>query len=157
MAGSIPGDALRRVGVASAVLFGIAGGVGVYAFLYADGASYLQDDPSACANCHIMSEQFDAWTKGSHHSVATCNDCHAPHSTLPAKLFVKALNGWNHSVAFTTGRFPDPIRITRLNERVTESACRYCHARLIHGIESTDRAEDAVSCIRCHGDVGHDT
>ena len=102
-------------------------------------------------------EQYDAWAKGSHHSVATCNDCHAPHSTLPAKLFVKGLNGGNHSVAFTTGWFTDPIRITRLNERVTESACRYCHAQLTRQIEPTNREEDAVSCIRCHGDVGHDT
>ena len=92
-------------------------------FGYAEGTSYLSEDPAACANCHIMWHQYAGWTKGSHKAVATCNDCHAPHSSHPAKLFVKGVNGWNHSVAFTTGRFLGPIRITDMNRRVTESAC----------------------------------
>ena len=30
------------------------------------GASYLTDDPAACANCHVMQEHFDAWPRSSH-------------------------------------------------------------------------------------------
>lgn len=29
-----------------------------------------------------MNEQFDGWMRSSHRSVATCNDCHAPHDLI---------------------------------------------------------------------------
>ena len=104
-----------------------------------------------------MWEQYDAWAKGSHQAVATCNDCHAPHSSLPAKLFIKGLNGFNHSVAFTTGRFPDPILIKPMNRGVTEDACRYCHDALTHGIDPAPSDQGRLQCITCHNTVGHDS
>jgi len=42
-----------------AILFGILAGAGGYTFYFAQGASYLTDDPNACVNCHIMREHFD--------------------------------------------------------------------------------------------------
>ena len=62
-----------------AVVLGAALGLGAYTFAYARGWSYMTDDPRACANCHVMNEQYDGWTKSSHRSVAVCNDCHVPH------------------------------------------------------------------------------
>ena len=50
-----------------------------YTFAYARGWAYMTDDPRACANCHVMNEQYDGWIKSSHRSVAVCNDCHVPH------------------------------------------------------------------------------
>ncbi|HEX6063808.1 MAG TPA: NapC/NirT family cytochrome c, partial [Longimicrobiales bacterium] len=61
------------------VLLGMAIGIGAFTFVYARGSSYMTNDPAACANCHIMSEHYAAWTKSSHRAVAVCNDCHAPH------------------------------------------------------------------------------
>ena len=61
-----------------AVAVGSAIGIVGYTFVYAKGYSYLSNDPVACANCHIMNEQYDGWTRSSHHAVATCNDCHTP-------------------------------------------------------------------------------
>src|SRR5688572_17989710 len=62
------------------VAIGGAAGLGAYTFMYAKGASYLTNNPAACANCHIMNDQYDGWIKSSHRSVAGCNDCHTPHS-----------------------------------------------------------------------------
>ena len=62
------------------IVFGLLVGLGLYTFVYARGASYLTNDPAACANCHVMSEQYDGWLKSSHHAVAVCNDCHTPHN-----------------------------------------------------------------------------
>lgn len=140
-------------------LIGSAVGVGTYTFYYAQGASYLTNDAKACANCHVMQDQYDAWVKSSHRNVAACNDCHAPHDSLFAKYFCKGRNGFFHSLAFTTGKHPDPIQITPYNERITERACRYCHADVVHDIDTstTGRTEDQLSCIRCHVDVGHFT
>ena len=45
-------------GILLGVVIGIAVGIGVYTFAYARGWSYLTDNPAACANCHVMREQF---------------------------------------------------------------------------------------------------
>jgi cytochrome c nitrite reductase small subunit len=167
----------QKATIGAALAVGLAAGVGLFTFGYAKGASYLTNDPAACANCHIMSEHFAAWQKGSHKS-ATCNDCHTPHNIV-GKYMTKAQNGFWHSFYFTTGRYPDPLRITERNRRVTEEACRYCHGPIVEAIEpalagaapprmthaglvaeaqsrSGDSHADAqVSCIRCHRYVGH--
>jgi cytochrome c nitrite reductase small subunit len=149
-----------RLWLLIAGISGILSGLGAFTFLYARGYSYLRDDPGACGNCHIMSEHLGAWEKGSHRAVATCNDCHTPHEVL-AKYVVKARNGFWHSFYFTTGRYPDPLRITAPNHRVTEEACRYCHGELTlaieHGMEreATAPTPEPVTCTRCHRYVGH--
>src|SRR5688572_27117399 len=38
-------------------------GLGSYTFAYARGWAYMTDDPRACANCHVMNEQYDGWIK----------------------------------------------------------------------------------------------
>lgn len=139
-----------------ATLVGVTIGIGLYTFLYAKGASYLGHDSAACANCHVMNEQYDGWVKSSHRAVAECNDCHTPHNFV-AKYAVKALNGFRHSWAFTSGRFHEPIRITALNRSVTESACRHCHEDVVRSMDALelDNPNGRISCIRCHGSVGH--
>ena len=145
------------VGVALAVIaiaVGVAIGIGAYTFVYAKGASYLTNDPNACANCHVMREQLDGWIASSHRAVAVCNDCHAPHD-LVGKYATKAINGFWHSVAFTTGRFHEPIAITRRNREVTEGTCRDCHRAIVDAIDARAPHDRPMECIRCHRSVGH--
>ena len=142
-----------------AALFGLAAGVGGYTFVYARGSSYLTDDPAACANCHVMREYYVAWQRSSHRSVAVCNDCHTPHD-LVGKYTTKARNGFWHSFYFTTGNFPDPLRITQGNHEIVEAACRYCHEPIVESIDWSAHAQDApdeerLRCTRCHRYVGH--
>ena len=139
-------------------LVGMTAGVGVFTFHYARGASYFGHEAAACANCHVMREQFDGWIRSSHRSVAACNDCHAPHGLLQ-KFAVKGWNGLRHSIAFTLGDFHEPIAITPLNRRVTEDACRHCHEEVVSAMVAAGRGHgdvtEGLSCIRCHGSVGH--
>src|SRR2546422_11545383 len=79
-------------GILLGAVIGVAIGIGVYTLAYAKGWSYLTDDPAACANCHVMREQFDGWLKSSHRSVATCNSCHTP-ANFVGKYATKASNG----------------------------------------------------------------
>ncbi len=139
---------------ALAILVGAVIGVGAYTFIYAKGYSYLLNDPNACQNCHVMRDQFDGWVKSSHHAAATCNDCHTPHN-LVGKYTTKGLNGFWHSFYFTSGRYPSNIQITERNHRVTEQACRHCHAEMTHAVDTTPGTKNELSCIRCHGGVGH--
>jgi cytochrome c nitrite reductase small subunit len=174
---------MRAAGVAigTAVFVGVAVGLGTFTFVYAKGASYLSTDPAVCANCHIMREHFDAWQRSSHRAVAGCADCHMPHQ-LVGKYAAKASNGFWHSLAFTTGAFPDPLQIKPHNRAITERACRDCHADIVAAIDpvegreaigiraalagtpSSDRPQihdgppdspTRESCIRCHTYVGH--
>lgn len=145
----------RQILVASVglgIALGLAAGVGGFTFAYAKGASYMTNDPTACANCHVMQGHFDAWIKSSHHAVAACNDCHTPKGPI-AKWVTKAENGFWHSVAFTSGKFHEPIQIKARNRAVTERACRKCHQEIVHAIEGGGREE--LSCVRCHASVGH--
>ena len=139
------------------IAIGLAAGIGAYTFVYAKGYSYLSNDPGSCANCHVMNEQYDGWLKSSHHTVATCNDCHTPHDSIIDKYYTKASNGFWHSYYFTTDTFHEPIQITERNRQVTESACRYCHETMVESITVSVNKEhfQEVSCIRCHRSVGH--
>jgi len=133
---------------------GVPGGVGAYTFWYARGASYLTNDPAACANCHVMQSYYDGWLKSSHHKAAVCNDCHTPHDFF-GKYLTKAINGHNHSVAFTLGGFHEPIQITPRNHAITEEACRRCHADIVQAIDRTPAHGSELSCTNCHRNAGH--
>lgn len=171
--------------LAATVAIGLVGGLGAFTFGFARGHSYLTNDPKACANCHVMEDYYAAWTKASHRSAATCNDCHTPHG-LVGKYTTKAYNGFMHSFWFTVGGYPDPIRVTPRNRQITEQACRSCHLELTSAITpgahavggasgadggdagrrtdgrqiaaahaATEGEDRSASCIRCHSTVGH--
>lgn len=142
------------LGLFAASLFGVALGLGTYAFHYAEGTSYLSSNPETCANCHIMWPQYDSWIASSHSAVARCVDCHLPHQ--PVRQWIsKAENGWNHSAAFTLQNFAEPIRIKPRNLDIVQRNCLECHTALVHELLPATVTGEAVSCIHCHRDVGH--
>lgn len=133
---------------------GIILGMAVYTFAFARGHSYLSDNSEACVNCHVMRDQFLSWHKSSHGAVANCNSCHTPPGTL-SKYLTKAQNGVAHAWAFSTGFYPENIRITDRNKEVTVRACIGCHGNVFsHPAPLQDAAKDH-SCLQCHSDVGH--
>ena len=148
--------ARRRTAAAFALAVGAGAvaGLGGYTFVYARGASYLTDDPAACANCHGMQPYLDAWLKGSHRAAATCNDCHTPAGLLP-KYAVKASNGFWHSFYFTTGRYPDRIRLRPSNVAVADAACVKCHGDVAEAMGLPGEVPPGEACVRCHSQVGH--
>ncbi len=137
------------------VLVGVFVGVGGFTFLYAEGFSYLSDDPEVCVNCHIMQPQYDSWQKASHHTAANCVDCHLPHDFF-RKYLAKAENGWHHSKGFTLQDFHEPIMIKGPNAKILQENCLACHADLAHDlVVGVNGFEDEVRCVHCHSDVGH--
>lgn len=166
VAAALAQPALARTLTVLAVLVGIAGGLGLFTFNYAEGLSYFSNDPRECANCHIMNDYLASWQQGPHHGCAVCNDCHTPHALLP-KLLTKADNGWNHSLKFTLGTAGDPIRIRPINKQRLHDNCIRCHADLVteirgarvlklgdeHGM-GVALSRD-IDCVRCHAGVGH--
>jgi cytochrome c nitrite reductase small subunit len=126
---------------------------------YAKGLSYLSTDPRACANCHIMQREYDAWQKASHHTSAVCVDCHLPAAFLP-KYLAKTENGWRHGKLFTTGGFTEPIEVKPEGLAILEDNCVRCHAGLTadrrhHGTPGTRESTGEMPCLHCHATVGH--
>lgn len=148
---------LGGAALASAVALGLMGGLGAYTFDYAEGTSYLSNEPEACVNCHIMRDVYDGWRKGSHHAVAVCNDCHVPQALLP-KLWAKAVHGYRHSRAFTMQDFHEPIQIGRDSLQMVEDNCVRCHRELVNDIlvhPALAAHGEGLSCVHCHSHVGH--
>lgn len=147
--------ARHRRSALAAVLVGLLVGQGAYTFRYAEGLSYFSKDPAACANCHIMQPQYDSWQKSSHHGVATCVDCHLPHTFL-AKYMAKAENGYHHSKGFTLQDFHEPIMIKGKNSQILQDNCLSCHGALVHELVSGATTDsDSIRCVHCHATAGH--
>jgi len=131
-----------------AILIGAMAGIGGYTFYYAKGLSYLSNDPRACVNYHIMRDQYDGWQKASHHSHATCNDCHVPHDIV-GKWMTKASNGYHHSERFTLQNFHEPIQIKPASSKVLNNNCVYCHKDYVREITAHRVAgEHSFNCVR---------
>jgi cytochrome c nitrite reductase small subunit len=137
-----------------AVLVGVIAGIGGYTLVYAEGLSYMSSDPKVCANCHIMRAQYDSWQKSSHHHVAVCNDCHLPRD--PVRQYVaKALNGFNHSKAYTLQNFAEPIAIKPFNADIVQANCLACHRPLVQDAVMARGPSEEASCVHCHAYAGH--
>ena len=144
-----------RILIVLAVAVGLLAGIGGFTILYAEGFSYMSDDPRVCVNCHIMQPQYDSWQKASHHTVATCVSCHLPHGLI-GKYVSKAENGYHHSKAFTLQNFHEPIRITAKASRILQENCVNCHGALVHlQMAGSTKASDELRCVHCHRSVGH--
>lgn len=129
-------------------------GLGAYTFVYANGTSYLSDSPEACANCHVMHTQYESWQKSGHKHVANCNDCHMPNNSFITKYVAKSYNGVMHSTAFTSGNYPDTLKITNFNRDVALLNCVRCHEGVVSSMAKVGTADQA-DCLSCHRGVGH--
>ena len=69
--------------------------------------------------------------------------------TQSPKWVVKAMNGFNHSLAFTLQNFPEPIRITPLNKTIALNNCSYCHGEFVSLVDHAGQQE-LEDCTRCH-------
>jgi cytochrome c nitrite reductase small subunit len=143
------------LGVLMVASVGIMLGLGGATFHYAKGTSYLSNDPANCANCHIMQDQYDTWQKASHHTVATCNDCHVPHDLI-GKYATKLENGYAHSKGFTFNDFHEPIQMRPQSKAILLKNCLHCHQEFVESIQPHDAlATEQLDCIQCHTSVGH--
>jgi cytochrome c nitrite reductase small subunit len=136
-------------------LLAIPIGSALHTFEYAEGASYLSDAPSACANCHVMQETFDDWSRGEHAHAATCADCHVPRDFV-GKWYTKAENGWAHSLAMTLGAVPANIAARPVSRRIALDNCVSCHSRLLdETLHASGDSDEQLNCLQCHRSIGH--
>ena len=151
-----PASSIKRVlSIVTAALVGMVIGVGIFGVGYSALPSYFSTDPKNCTNCHVMQPEYDAWAKGSHKNVATCDDCHLPHDSVVNKLLVQAQDGVLHGYKFTTGNYPTNIVIRQSSLDVVNGACLYCHGMMTATLHVA-RGSETITCTHCHANVGHD-
>ncbi|MDR0488635.1 MAG: cytochrome c nitrite reductase small subunit [Propionibacteriaceae bacterium] len=153
-----PSPRLRRVlGIAAAALSGTAIGIAIFGIGYSGLPSYFGSNPETCAQCHVMQDHYDAWSRGSHANVATCNDCHLPHDNIIRQYGVKAEDGVLHALAFTTGSYPENIVIRDKSRAIANELCLNCHDMMTFPMRYTVgvTGEDP-QCTHCHSTIGHD-
>ena len=144
-----------QIGVYS--LAGVGIGLAVLLARIANATSYLSDDPGACINCHVMTDAYASWQRGSHGQAAVCIDCHVPHDNLVAKYAYKARDGLKHSYVFTMGRQPQVLHLSAPAVPVIQSNCLRCHERQVAGITGQgSRGSPPMPdrrCWDCHQEV----
>lgn len=142
------------------ILLGIGFGLTLHVLYISNAFSYLSDDPKTCINCHVMTPQYATWEHGSHGRVATCNDCHVPHTNVFAKYFFKASDGLRHATMFTFRLEPQVIRIKEAGKKAVQQNCIRCHENLIHpisfrAISGKSIEKDNTFCWDCHRETPH--
>jgi cytochrome c nitrite reductase small subunit len=144
----------KRPWLAGALLIlpGMLLGISGYTFYYAKGYSYLQNDPKACVNCHVMNDQYKAWSVSPHRHV-TCNECHTPHDVI-GKYATKVEHGMRHSYVFTFEK-PQVIRLKESGKEIVENNCVRCHEMMVSAIWHGDDGAGTRKCFECHRGVAH--
>jgi cytochrome c nitrite reductase small subunit len=139
------------------LMLGIFAGLGLFVLHISRAASYLSNKPETCMNCHVMTTQYVTWQHSSHGRVATCNDCHVPHTSLPAAYAFKAKDGLWHATVFTMRWEPQVIRLSKGAISVVENNCRRCHWQVVEDISLAAHKPGDQRCWDCHRDVPHGT
>jgi cytochrome c nitrite reductase small subunit len=145
----------RRLRLLCIGSFGLFVGMGLYVARISEATSYLSDDPKACINCHIMIPQYATWQRSSHARIATCNDCHVPHTSLAAKLYFKGKDGMRHSWLFTLHRERQVIQAIPESRHVIQENCLRCHARVMEDVGTPLHKDYDRMCVECHREVPH--
>jgi cytochrome c nitrite reductase small subunit len=140
---------------AAFLMLGVALGVGLLVFHVSRATSYLSDAPETCMNCHVMGAEYLTWQHSSHARVATCHDCHVPHTSLAAEYGFAAKDGLWHATVFTMRWEPQAIRLSTGAVPVVENNCRRCHAEVISDVAVAAHQPGDLRCWDCHREVPH--
>ncbi|MEN6307473.1 MAG: cytochrome c nitrite reductase small subunit [Anaerohalosphaeraceae bacterium] len=133
------------------VLIGIAAGTGVVLVRIANATSYLSDSPQTCMNCHVMTDAYASWQRGSHGHAAVCTDCHVPHENMAAKWAFKGLDGTKHSAVFTFRAEPQTLELSATAVPVVQRNCLRCHGDQVQMVRLAGVSER--KCWDCHQNI----
>jgi cytochrome c nitrite reductase small subunit len=141
----------RKWQITICVFLGMALGANIIVARLGNASAYLSEAPEACMNCHVMSDAYASWQRGSHANVALCVDCHVPHDNPVAKLAFKGLDGMKHSYAFTVGSEPQVLRLSESAVPVVQANCLRCHSNYFDMVRLPGSEER--KCWDCHSNV----
>jgi cytochrome c nitrite reductase small subunit len=127
--------------------------LGVFVYV-SDPISYMGNDATTCANCHVMDSAYEDWYHGPHGRAVLCSECHAPHGNVVVYYYAKTKLGMRDVYAFSTGQIPEPIRATKETKATVQENCIRCHATTVEGIMAGAQPYDR-NCWDCHRATAH--
>jgi cytochrome c nitrite reductase small subunit len=133
------------------ILLGIVFGMGFLTARVSRAFSYLSNSPETCMNCHVMTDAYASWQRGSHGRAAICNDCHVPHSNVVSKFAFKGMDGMKHSYVFTFHKEPQVLELSSTARLVVQSNCIRCHSEQLAMIRLAGSSER--KCWDCHSNI----
>lgn len=137
--------------IAVCALVGVGIGMALLVARIANAVSYLSDAPETCMNCHVMTDDYATWQRGSHGKVAVCIDCHVPHSNIVAKTAFKGSDGLKHSYVFMMRNEPQVLRLSEWAVPVVQSNCLRCHSDQLAMVRLA--GSDERKCWDCHTNI----
>ena len=141
----------KRWQIAVYLSLGFCFGIAILLARIANAASYLSDTPQTCMNCHVMTDAYATWQRGSHGRVAICTDCHVPHDNPAAKYTFKAVDGLKHSYVFTLRKEPQVLELSERAIPVIQANCLRCHSNRLALIPLA--ASSQRKCWDCHNNI----
>jgi cytochrome c nitrite reductase small subunit len=141
----------KRWQIAIYISAGICIGIAVLLARIANATSYLSDAPKMCMNCHVMTDAYASWQRGSHGRVAICTDCHVPHNHIAAKYAFKAVDGLKHSYVFTLRKEPQVLKLSTRAVPVVQANCLRCHSDQLVMVRLATSSER--KCWDCHNNI----
>ena len=133
------------------ILLGVTLGMILLVARVSNAVSYLSDSPETCMNCHVMTDAYATWQRGSHNRVAVCNDCHVPHSNMVSKMAFKGTDGMKHSYVFTFRKEPQVLRLSHTARPVVQLNCIRCHSTQLAMVRLAESSER--TCWDCHNNI----
>jgi cytochrome c nitrite reductase small subunit len=137
------------------LMLGVTAGMGLFVLHISRATSYLGDASETCMNCHVMATEYVSWQHSSHAKVASCHDCHVPHTSLAAEYAFAAKDGLWHATVFTMRWEPQAIRLSKGAIPVVEGNCRRCHASVVADVAPAVHQPGDLRCWDCHREVPH--
>ena len=138
----------RKTKIAIYVLAGVVVGLFLLAARVGNALSYLSNAPETCMNCHVMTDAYATWQRGSHSRAAVCIDCHLPHTNPVAKLAFKGKDGIKHSSVFLLRKEPQVLELSKMAVPVVQENCLRCHGEQFMMIRLAETSER--KCWDCH-------
>ncbi len=141
----------RRWQIASYICAGVIVGSALVLARISNALSYLSEAPETCMNCHVMTDAYASWLRGSHGKVAVCLDCHVPHSNIVAKTAFKSMDGIKHSTVFMLKKEPQILRLSEIARPVVQANCIRCHSDQL--VMARLAASSERKCWSCHTNI----
>ena len=89
------------------------------------------NSPDFCGGCHVMEDEYEAWSHTGAHRRKKCVDCHLPNENAGVHYVWKAIDGLKDVAFFYSGRVPEQIKLTKHGEKVLQTNCVRCHENTV--------------------------
>ena len=139
----------KGIGMFGLAILGVAILVAIFLALGPPGLLAKSETPAFCAGCHVMQDQYDAWSHAGAHRREMCVDCHLPNGNKAVHYVWKSIDGMKDVLAFYSGRVPERIVVSSHGQEVLQSNCIRCHESAVAHIDH-ERL-----CWKCHRRVAH--